>query len=252
MSIQSPALQTLPKGDPAVRDAFIAREGHVMGSIDADQIEMRLAAHFAHDEGLRRAFMEEPDFFNFIASQMWDRPITKKDPERNLIKSTLYGRLYGAGAEKMALTAGVPVSTIETVIGRFDKNFPGLTRLANRIEKVATDRAKNEGRPYVVTPFKRKLYGDVGREYALLNYELQGHAAELLKRGICDLDAAGLGEYMDLPVHDEIIFEAPDEDFDDVSKGFGDVLNNVGRNYFVPLTWGFDRLDDRWGNKARI
>jgi DNA polymerase-1 len=195
--------------------------------------------------------LEEPDFFNYIATQMWDRPITKKDPERNLIKGVLYGRIYGAGAEKMALTAGVPITTIETVIGKFNSNFPGLTQLAKRIEKVAEERSRTEGRPYVKTPFGRKLYGDVDKEYALLNYELQGHAAELLKQGICDLDAAGLGPYLDLPVHDELIFEVEESEYDDVQHGIEEVLNNVGKDYFVPLTWGADKLGDRWGNKAR-
>lgn len=251
MSITDPALQTLPKGDPTVRDAFIVRDGYTMGAIDADQIEARLAAHFSRDENLRTAFMEQPDFFNYVASQTWGRTITKEDPERSLIKGGVYGKLYGAGNRKIALTTGVPLATIEVVMGNFSAQFPGIQKLQDRVQQQAEKRTREEGRPYVVTATGRRLYGDADKEYALTNYLLQGTAAELLKQGICDLVAAGYGDNLLLPIHDEILFEAPTEDFPDVKRGIEEVLNNVGKDYFVPLTWGADTMTDRWGDKYR-
>ncbi|MCW2763857.1 MAG: hypothetical protein JWR85_4058 [Marmoricola sp.] len=251
MSITDPALQTLPKGDPAVRDAFIVRDGHVMISIDADQIEARLAAHFSRDENLRTAFMEQPDFFNYVASQTWGRTITKADPERNLIKGGVYGKLYGAGNRKIAMTTGVALETIEVVMANFDAQFPGLSKLQDRVQRAAEQRTASEGRPYVITPMGRRLYGDADKEYALTNYLLQGHAAELLKQGLCDLVAVGLGPYMDLPVHDEVILEVPVDDLAEVKHVLEETLNNVGKDYFVPLTWGADVMYERWGDKVR-
>jgi DNA polymerase-1 len=93
--------------------------------------------------------------------------------------------------------------------------------------------------------------GDPGKEYTLVNYLIQSHAAEILKRGINDLDAVGLGEYLILPVHDELVLDVPREDLDDIKQTLVNTLNAVGKDYFVPLTWGADVMQERWGDKYR-
>lgn len=251
MSITDPALQTMPRNDPAVRDAFIPRDGNLLMSIDADQIEMRLAAHFSRDEGLRKAFVEEDDFFNTVASEAWGDTVVKGDPRRQFMKNGCYGKLYGASVSKIATTAGVPIMDMERVMARFDQSYPGILRLQSAIIQVGRERGSGDGRPYVNTPTGRRLYGDKGKEYALTNYLIQSHAAELLKKGICDLDAVGLGDYLILPVHDELVLDVPREDAVDVKHTLEETLNAVGRDYFVPLTWSADVMEERWGDKYR-
>lgn len=252
MSITNPALQTLPRKDPTVRDAFTPRSpDNVLIAIDADQIEMRLATHLSQDKGLRDAFLSGADFFSTVASEAYHQPIDKKDPRRQLMKNGMYATLYGAGVPKIARTAGVPMHDMELVMAHFHNQFPGIKRLQAQIETVAKQRGATEGRPYVFTGKGRKMYGDTGREYTLVNYAIQSSAAELLKQGICDLDAAGLGEYLTLPVHDELVLDVPRKDKDDVLHTLVETLNAVGKDYFVPITWGADVMDDRWGQKYR-
>jgi DNA polymerase-1 len=251
MSISSPALQTLPRKDPTVRDAFIPEDGNVLIAIDADQIEFRLACHFSRDTGLQYAFLHTPDVFNAIASEAFNDVITKEDPRRQTMKNGVYGKLYGAGVPKIALTAGVPVHAMEVVMANFDRLYPGIITLQRQIEAVARQRSETEGRPYVITPTGRKMPGDKGKEYTLVNYLIQSHAAEILKQGINDLFAVGLGDYLILPVHDELVLDVPREDLEDVKHTLTATLNAVGKDYFVPLTWGADVMQERWGDKYR-
>lgn len=256
MSITTPALQTMPRKDPTVRDAFPPSLGNVLVTIDADQIEMRLAAHFSQDEGLRQAFYDSDntpgaDFFNTIASQSWGTTIVKGDPRRQTTKNGCYGKLYGASIAKIALTAGVPVHIMQGVMDQFDRTYPGIRRLQNEIISEAQALVRAGERPHVMTPTGRRLYGDVGKEYALTNYKIQSHAAEILKRGICDLFNVGLGEYLILPVHDELVLDVPRNIHLEVKKLLEETLNSVGADYFVPLTWSADVMEERWGDKYR-
>lgn len=250
-SMTEPALQTMPRKDPVVRDAFIPGDGNVIITIDADQIEMRLAGHFSRDEGLRRAFVDEDDFFNTVASQSWNDVIVKGDPRRQTTKNGCYGKLYGASVWKIAITAGVPIHVMEQVMAQFDDSYPGIRRLQEAIIRVARQQVAGGERPYVVTPTGRRLYGDKGKEYALTNYLIQSHAAEILKRGICDLYNVGLGDYLILPVHDELVLDAPRDDEVEVKMLLERTLNAVGADYFIPLTWSADVMYDRWGDKYR-
>lgn len=251
MSIQDPALQTMPRKDPTVRDAFVPSEGNVLMAIDADQIELRLAAHFSQDAGLRAAFMESPDVFNTIATEAWGRPISKKDEERQYMKNGVYGKLYGASVFKIALTTGVPVAQMQRVMAQFDESYPGIARLQQAIISVGRQRSMDGGRPYINTPTGRRLYGDKGKEYTLTNYLIQSHAAEILKKGINDLHSVGLGPYLILPVHDELVLDVPRENYLEVKQLLEDTLNAVGKDYFIPLTWSADVMFNRWGDKYR-
>ncbi len=96
----------------------------------------------------------------------------------------------------------------------------------------------------------RRHVADDGREYALLNYLIQGSAAEILKMKLLELDAAGLGEYMILPVHDEVIFDVPIAEQEAAIKTIRDVMND-DTLCSVPITAGVAR-GLRWGEKEDI
>lgn len=251
MSMTNPALQTLPKGEAVVRDAFIPHEGHVLISSDYSQIEMRLMAHFSQDEKLIATFREADangtDFFTTIGSDIYNTKMTKDDKRRALVKNTMYGKAYGAGVNKMSETAGVPYDQMKAVVDAFDTRYPGVKEFQRKVEDVGVRRERSEGQGYVMTPFGRRLPCDDGRVYSLTNYMLQGHAAELLKEAIVRLDLAGFGGAMLLPVHDEVIFSVPAEDAEEAMQTIGEVMAIQGMAVAVPAEP--EGPLRRWGEK---
>lgn len=238
MSMTNPALQTLPKGEALVRDAFIPHEGHVLISSDYSQIEARLMAHFSGDPKLIQTFIDADaagsDFFTAIGSDIYSTNMEKSDKRRGLVKNTMYGKMYGAGVNKMAETAGVPYDQMKAVVDAFDGRYPGVKGFQKKVEDMGVRRERGEGQGYVTTPFGRRLPCDEGKIYALTNYLLQGHAAELLKDAIVRLDLAGLGDWMLLPVHDEIIFSVPKEEYKDAMVTIGEIMSIHGMAVDVP------------------
>lgn len=173
MTITGPALQTLPRQSP-VRGAFVPKEGHVLISIDADQIEARLAAHFADDAGMLGAF-DGGDFFVNLARQVFQDPtIEKDDPRRARTKGVVYGKLYGAGPAKMAQTAKVPLASMEATVAAFEEAFPGIKHLQNQTTAVAKMRGRSEGRAYIKTLYGKPITVEADREYTAMNYLIQG------------------------------------------------------------------------------
>lgn len=251
MSITEPGLQTLPRKDPTVRTAFIPTdEDHAILTCDFDQIEARLAAHFAQDDGMVAAFTGE-DFFVGLAQQIFqDLTINKKDPRRQLTKNTVYGKLYGAGVAKMAITAGVPLDQMAPVVEAFDRTFPGVLSLQRAINRAGRDRQAAEGVAYVRTPTGRRIVADDDKEYTLTNYLIQAHAAEIFKRKLLELDAAGLGDYMILPVHDEVVMDVPMDLADELLLTVPKIMNDH-TTYRVPITASADLMRDNWGSKYR-
>jgi len=249
MSVTDPALQTLPRDDKVIRGSFVPRPGFVFISCDLDQVEARMGAHFSEDEGMIAAFMEADspggrDFFCGIASIIYDEDIRdKKDPRRQPVKNTVYGSLYGGGAATMAKAAGVPYEVMAPVKKRFDEMFPGLRTMSDRL----TNEAKAQGDvPFIRTPLGRKLVADKGREYTqITNALIQGHAAEYFKGTLINLSAAGLGEYMRLPIHDECLLEVPIAEAKDILHVVEECMSDK-TNYRVPITAGGNIMEDRW------
>lgn len=262
MSITNPALQTLPSGDALVREAFLPRnEGESIVASDLDQVEFRLTANFSKDKDLIALFHEADrtggDVFTSIMRQVYkDDSLTKEDPRRKLIKGTVYGKLYGAGVTKMALTAGVKDEDMQEVVDAFDSTYPGIKQFQKGVERDGTARLRDEGVAYVLTETGRRLPADADRIYALTNYKIQGTAAELFKQNLIKLDAAGLGDYMVVPVHDEIVMSIPMDIADDVAPIIQDCMT-TREGWDVPLTAGVDVKSKEgeffltWGQKYR-
>lgn len=258
MSMQKPNLQNLPRhneNNPAgniVRNCVTSRYGPngLLMMCDYDQIEMRLLAHHSGDQGLIDAFVSEGDFFINLAQQIFNDPtIEKKDPRRQLTKNASYAKIYCAGIAKFAATAGVPQEQARSFLARFDSLFPGVRHFQGTIQRTSMHRKHTEGIPYVrSTMTGRKHIADSGQEYALVNYLLQGTAAEVYKMGLLELDAAGVGDYMMLPVHDEILLDVPDQE---AARDTAEILLKVMNNnslLTVPLTASVS-CGERWGQK---
>lgn len=254
MSITNPALQTLPSGDATVRRAFIPKdEDHVIISSDLDQVEFRLTAAFSGDQQLIQLFNDADasggDVFTSIMRQVYaDDSLTKSDPRRKLIKGVVYGKLYGAGVDKMAVTAGVSTPQMKEVVDAFDSNYPGVRDLQRSIEDAGTRRIQSEGQGYVNTRTGRRLPCDEDRVYSLTNYLIQATAAEVFKQNLIKLDQADLTEYLIVPVHDEIVLQAPRDEAPEVMRAVQECMTTT-EGWSVPLTAGVDGPLENWGSK---
>lgn len=252
MSASDPNLQNVPirgHASKTIRRSFVPEEGHVWVKCDADQIEMRGMAHMSGDQGMIDAFRSEGDFFVNIARQIFREPdFQKSDPRRQLVKNGGYAKIYGAGDEKFAATAGVSEETASRFMRDFDRMYPGVPRWTREIERLATQRLTDEGEAYVRSPLTGRKHVADGRTklYTLVNYVIQGTAGEILKMKIVEADRAGLGPYMLFPVHDEIDFEVPTSELDDFQTTLKDVVND-DELLSVPLTWSAE-VGPNWGD----
>lgn len=250
MSVSSPNMQNLPRAsedNPAantIRNGIAARPGHTLVFCDFAQVETRLLAHLSGDPGLISAFHAPEDFFVSLARTVFrDDTITKKSPKRNVIKTWVYATIYGAGTEKQAKTAGIPVEEMRHIANEINAAYPGIKRFqAATLAEAMRDR-------YVTCPLSRRRHPvDKGKEYAGVNYLIQGMAAFFFKMKILELDAAGLGEWMILPVHDEIILHVPDEHVPFVVQTLTTVMNDA-KTFSVPIEAEVS-VGQRWGEKS--
>jgi DNA polymerase I len=254
MSITEPALQTLPKGDETVRRAFIPKdEDHVIITSDLDQVEFRMFSSLSGDQNLidlfLRADAEGSDPFTEIGRQVYQDPaMQKSDKRRNLIKGVVYGRLYGAGVAKQALTAGVPQEQMQAVSDSFDANYPGMARFQRAVSDKGEQRLREEGQGYVNTWTGRRIPCDDDRTYSLVNYLIQGGAAEVFKSNLIKLDQADLTDYLIVPVHDEIVLQAPRGEAEEIKQIVRECMTTTD-NWAVPLTADADGPLETWGDK---
>jgi DNA polymerase-1 len=256
MSITAPALQTLPKGDDTVRRAFLPKDDdHVIITSDLDQVEFRMFASLSKDPNLINLFnladATGSDPFTEIGREIYQDPsMVKSDKRRNLIKGVVYGRLYGAGVAKQALTAGVPEEQMRSVSNAFDDRFPGMISFQKEIEDIGMRRLREEGQGYVHTWTGRRLPCDEDRVYTLVNYLIQGGAAEVFKANLIKLDRADLTDYLIVPVHDEIVLNAPRNEAEEIKQLVRECMTTRD-GWAVPLTADVDGPLNNWGEKYK-
>jgi DNA polymerase-1 len=147
-----------------------------------------------------------------------DETIQKKDSRRQVAKSVGFAKIYGAGPEKIALTAGTSIEATKEFLKRYDESFPGVKAFQGQVAHAVHVRRLEEGRAYVKTPIGRLELADGDREYALVNALIQGMAADVFKEALVRLDDTDAGQYLLLPVHDEVIVDAPAKDIEEIKK----------------------------------
>ena len=257
MSVTSPALQTIPKDDSmGVRKAFIPRnKGDVLISCDYSQVEMRLLAHFSGDPSLQAAFREADetggDFFVSIGRQIYNDPtFNKKDKRRGLMKGVMYGAAYGSGIQKMADSAGVTFEQMKAVSDDIFNAYPGIKSFMQETEALGNQRERDTGVGYIETGTGRRIPADKGKMYTLTNYTLQGTAAELMKKAIVRLDAAGYGPYMQMAIHDEMIFSMPEDMVEKALPEIEALMSYVNGEFDVDLPAEPEIIgSESWGQK---
>lgn len=250
MSVDTPAFQQLPRDDKVIRGSIVPRPGYVFISCDLDQVEARKLAHLSEDPGLIQAFHEAdttgPDFFTVVARALYNDPaLTKADPRRQMTKNSVYAKAYGGGREKIAMTSGATVEQVAAFEEMFNSRFPGMKKLMNRLEGEAKAAFRRGERGGVRLSDGRFLPCDKGKEYATLNYDIQGEAAIYMKKALVNMDNAGLTDMLRLPVHDEILLEAPIDQADEVLKIVEECMTDR-HSFRVPLTAGGKILPERW------
>ncbi len=219
LSSTDPNLQNIPiRTDLGrkIRDAFVARPGHVLLSADYSQIELRLAAHMANVPQLKEAFRAGEDIHSMTAEELFG---TVDRDTRGRAKTVNFAILYGISSWGLAGRLGLPREEGKAIIDRYFERFPGIRRY---IEET-TAFAREHG--FTRTLFGRKTHFPnitssqmnlrQGSERAAINAPIQGTSADLIKRAMNRMDAAladaGLGQVqMLLQVHDELVFEVPE------------------------------------------
>jgi DNA polymerase I len=224
LSSSEPNLQNIPvrtEDGRKIRRAFIADKGQKLVSADYSQIELRLLAEIAGIEPLRKAFRDGLDIHAMTASEMFGVPVKNMPAEiRRRAKAINFGIVYGISAFGLANQLGIEREEAGAYIRKYFERFPGIR---DYIEETKTY-ARNNG--YVLTLFGRKChYPEIKasnasvrafNERAAVNARLQGSAADIIRRAMIRMDAAlaknKLSAQMLLQVHDELVFEVPDDE----------------------------------------
>jgi DNA polymerase-1 len=224
LSSNDPNLQNIPirtEEGSRIRHAFIAEPGHVLVSCDYSQIELRLLAHVAELPALRDSFARGEDIHARTASEVFGLPMEGMDPmTRRRAKAINFGIIYGISGFGLARQLGITPGEARGFIDRYFERYPGIRTYMERTKQ----EARSNG--FVVTPFGRRCWvpgiadkNPARRAYAerqAINAPLQGGAADIIKRAMIRLPAAlraaGLRARMLLQVHDELLFEAPEDE----------------------------------------
>ncbi len=223
LSSSDPNLQNIPIRTPEgrrIREAFVAKEGHQLISLDYSQIELRLLAHYADIQELKKAFEEGVDIHALTASQVFNTPLAHMTPEmRSRAKAINFGIIYGISAFGLANQLGISRTEAAQYIQAYHAQYPGIKAYMESM----IDFARHHG--YVTTVMDRRCYvpNILSKNGALkgfaerqaINAPLQGSNADIIKHAMIQIPKAlqntGLQTKMLLQVHDELVFEAPDD-----------------------------------------
>ncbi|HWB18068.1 MAG TPA: DNA polymerase I [Vicinamibacterales bacterium] len=254
LSSSDPNLQNIPIRTALgreIRAAFVAEPGYRLISADYSQIELRVLAHLSGDDALREAFQQDVDIHDLTAERVFGGPSgpLRLDPHelRRRAKIINYALLYGKTAFTLAKDIGVPQQQAQEFI---DAYFAGYPAVRTYIDHTLAD-ARTTG---VVRTLlgRRRLVPEISSkngqiraaaEREAVNMPIQGTAADILKQAMIDVHAA-LAERnagrprptrMILTVHDELVFETPEDDADEAAA-FVKGLMERAFPLSVPLT----------------
>jgi DNA polymerase I len=224
LSSSEPNLQNIPVRNEQgrkIRRAFVAIPGTKLVSADYSQIELRLLAEVANVPALRQAFQDGVDIHAMTASEMFGVPVKDMPGEvRRRAKAINFGIIYGISAFGLANQLGIPREEAGAYIKKYFERFPGIRAYMDETR----DFCREHG--YVETLFGRKChYPEIKasnpsirafNERAAINARLQGSAADIIRRAMIRMDdalaKAKLSAKMLLQVHDELIFEVPENE----------------------------------------
>ncbi|MFN7665567.1 MAG: DNA polymerase I [Inhella sp.] len=224
LSSNDPNLQNIPVRTPEgrrIREAFVAPPGHVIASADYSQIELRIMAHLSEDPAMLAAFASGEDIHKATASEVFGVPLAEVSGEhRRAAKAINFGLIYGMGAYGLASQLNIDPKAAKDYIDKYFARFVGVRRYMDET------RASAKAKGYVETVFGRRLWlpeinsGNgprrAGAERQAINAPMQGTAADLIKLAMLAvqraLDEQGLATRIVMQVHDELVFEVPNDE----------------------------------------
>ncbi|MED5395664.1 MAG: DNA polymerase I [Pseudomonadota bacterium] len=246
LASSDPNLQNIPvrtEEGRKIRRAFVADSGMKLMSADYSQIELRLLAHVAGIDALKKAFRDGQDIHALTASQVFGVPVEGMAPMvRRKAKAINFGIIYGISGFGLARQLGIGNTEASAYIDAYFEKYPGIRDYM----ELTKEQARTEG--YVSTLFGRKCHvrGINEKnpnmrgfaERAAINAPIQGGAADIIKRAMIQLPdmlaAAKLGARMLLQVHDELIFEVPTKELDATAEVVRGVMEGAA-HLDVPL-----------------
>jgi len=246
LSSSDPNLQNIPIRNAEgrrVRQAFIAPKACKILAADYSQIELRILAHISGDQGLLNAFANKEDIHRATAAEVFGTQVDKVTTEqRRSAKAINFGLVYGMSAFGLAKQLGTSRKTAQEYVDRYFERYPGV----NIFMEQTRERAHDTG--YVETVFGRRLYlpeinskNHQRRQYAertAINAPMQGTAADIIKLAMikCDLWLADntYNIKMVMQVHDELVFEVPENNLDIALDSIPGLMTTVA-SLKVPL-----------------
>lgn len=226
LSSANPNLQNIPVRTElgrGIRAAFIAEPGHVLLTADYSQIELRLLAHFSRDPLLVEAYRRGDDIHTLTASQVFGVPPLMVTPDhRRQAKVVNFGIVYGLSAFGLSQQLGIETGEAKQFIAAYFEKYGGVRKFIDQTLEEARREMKVKtlfGRARPIPDINSKNVNQRGfAERTAVNTPLQGTAADLIKIAMIRIDAVlrerGLKSKMTLQVHDELVFEVPENEVD--------------------------------------
>jgi len=226
LSSSDPNLQNIPIRSEAgrrIRQAFVPQEGWTLVGGDYSQIELRVLAHMSGEPVLIQAFRDGEDIHKRTASELFGVPMDGVSPDQRAAAKTInFGVIYGMGSNRLAGDLSISRSDAKAYIDQYFNRIGSVRPFFDRLIEDATRLG------YAETLIGRRrpipeLQGGSKREQALgerlaINTPIQGTSADLIKLAMVNIDARmraeGMRSRMLLQVHDELVFEAPDDEIE--------------------------------------
>jgi DNA polymerase I len=230
LSSSDPNLQNVPvrtEQGRQIRQAFLSAEGWLLLTADYSQIELRLLAHFCGDEELRRAFAEDRDIHASVAAQIFGVPEAEITPAmRRTAKTVNFGVIYGISPHGLAQRLGMPREEAARFIDAYFARYPKVQEYQARLLKACL----RTGYVGTILGRRREITGIRSfstyqqrnqPEREAINMEIQGSAADLIKMAMLAIHHRLARERrqarMLLQIHDELVFELPPDEVDEVT-----------------------------------
>jgi len=246
LSSSDPNLQNIPirtAEGRRIRQAFVAPKGYKLLAADYSQIELRIMAHLAKDEGLLDAFRHDLDVHKATAAEVFGVALDEvTSDQRRKAKAINFGLIYGMSAFGLAKQIDVERKEAQAYIDRYFARYPGVLTYMERTRAQAAEQG------YVETVYGRRLYLPEihaqnqamrkGAERAAINAPMQGTAADIIKRAMIAVDGwlqdSGIDARIILQVHYELVLEVREELIDEVSAKLKSLMSGAA-DLEVPL-----------------
>ncbi|MFQ5722526.1 MAG: DNA polymerase, partial [Candidatus Aminicenantales bacterium] len=231
------------------RQAFIPEKGHLLLSADYSQIELRILAHLSEDPSLLETFLKDRDVHQETAAKVFPNMLLSPEEKRRRAKIINFSIIYGASAYSLAKELETSTSDAQLFIDLYFQKYPKVKKFLENSVSQARETGYSttllgRKRPVPELRHKDKTTQQAGRRIAL-NTPIQGTAADLIKKAMIDIwqtiKKQKLRSKMILQVHDELVFEVPDEEKDILEKIVKEKMEGVYRLKVplkVHLGWG--------------